>query len=129
MPTPIETPEKPAPGGRGENPSAAAAALRDEWLRLGERLSPVIGVRGMQALYARTLHLGGDAFPWLRELPAGALATMDVDLLVAAVAARDADEATNVSKALLARFRELLASLVGAALTDQLIGPDKEPLT
>lgn len=129
MPTPTGSSAIPSPGGHASAASLAAAALREEWIRLSGSLAPVIGPRGVCALYARTLHVAGEHFPWLRELPAGAVATMDLDLLVAAVESREADEATNVSKALLARFRELLASLVGAALTDQLIGPAQEPLT
>ena len=126
---PTGTPESSAPRGDEAPASRAARAFRAEWMRLDASLTPVIGGKGMRALFSRTLHLAAADFPWLAELPPGAIATMDLDPLVAAMEGRDADEADTVSKALLARFREVLASLVGAALTDRLIGPAQEPLT
>jgi hypothetical protein len=92
--------------GAGPEAGAVAAAVLGVWHRIGECLVPMIGARGVEALFGRALQLTASAFPWL------------------AAAGEDKTSLAGVaSVALLATFTELLATLIGASLTDRLLDP------
>lgn len=115
--------------GDAPSSSAAAEAMLGTWHQMAVRLVPVIGVRGVDAILGRALHLTRAAFPWL------AIAGGDDDgaAQLASFAARletsDAAAAAEVSHALLLNFIELLAGLIGESLTERLLGPVWAPLS
>jgi hypothetical protein len=92
------------------------------WQAIDRALNPVIGPKGVAALYNRSLTLTIDRHAWLGGISRDALAAMDLAALQAALAQQPAAEAVAASAALFRAFRDLLASLVGAALTDRLLG-------
>ena len=51
----------------GETPdsSAIAEAALATWSRVADRLELVIGLRGVDALFNRALHVTGKTYPWL----------------------------------------------------------------
>lgn len=93
------------------------------------KLAPVIGERGVNVLFKRSLHLTSRAFPWL--IIAGDYGD-DADPLTSlseCLAERDANEATDASSTLLVSFTELLESLIGESLAETLLGPPSGSLS
>ncbi|MDO9286713.1 MAG: hypothetical protein Q7U26_17620 [Aquabacterium sp.] len=82
-------------------------------IEIDAALTPIIGPRGVMALWQRSLHLTAAAHPWL--------AALDLLLLAKAVGQRDAGDAAAAVNALLRAFHELLASLIGESLTERLL--------
>lgn len=94
------------------------------WLDIDQALNPIIGRRGVAALYSRGLQLAAATFPCLKALaPAAAAATLDPAPLRIALAQQDAGLAAAASLATLQAFHGVLCSLVGAALTERLLHP------
>jgi hypothetical protein len=96
---------------------ALAAALRG----IEEALRPVIGGRGVAALYKRALHLARQPDPWLPTAAEGLPSTMELGDLAATLAARPPAEACAASIRLLHAFLALLTGLIGESLTERLL--------
>jgi hypothetical protein len=92
------------------------------WRAITAVLAPVIGQRGVAALYRRSLHLAAANHPWLAAGDGGSSATMDLDALEAALSARESAQAAAGGAALLLSFHALVGSLIGPALSGQLLG-------
>lgn len=108
----------PVPDAR----TVADATLRT-WDQVAARLIPVIGARGVDALFGRALHLTCQAFPWLeiggqRANPVDAMARIRTRL-----EQRKSDAAEEASRALLVTFTQLLSNLIGTSLTARLLDP------
>ncbi len=86
-------------------------------------LGPIISRRGVAALYQRSLFLIRPGFPWLVAVYEGALVPGDFSTLQTALAEQSAEDAMLGTIALLNTFHDLLSSLIGASLTDRLLGP------
>lgn len=91
------------------------------WQRIDAALRPVIGARGVAALFKRSLHLVTPHHAWWATAQPGLQASLDMDTLRSALAAQDDAEAAAGQARLLATFTHLLASLVGASLTQRLL--------
>jgi len=99
----------------------AELALRD-WQGLADRLSPIIGERGFGALYARSLHLTQDAYPWLSLPPPQSPASEPFfATLRRSLELQDPTVAADAHRALLHTFTNLLNSLIGKVLTARLV--------
>ena len=115
----------------GDSPDAGviAEATLNTWCQMFARLSPVIGTRGTDVLFDRTLHLTITAYPWL----AMAGDQRDSDSLLASLktclAGREPDAATEASYTILTTFVELLTTLIGESLTERLLSPVWAPPT
>jgi hypothetical protein len=98
----------------------AAAAVR-LWSGVDEGLAPILGQRGVTALYQRSLSIARTRFSWLPhgagELRGGELRTLQTALL-----AQPPALAAAASGALLKIFSDLLTNLIGEALTERLLG-------
>lgn len=88
---------------------------------IGAALAPIIGARGVAALYKRSLFLAGQQHPALLGLQENVQAEMDLSPLKAALTPLSDAEATLVGGALLIAFYELISSLVGPSLTERLL--------
>ena len=86
-------------------------------------LMPIIGARGVAALYKRSVHLVGQTHPWLPHAGEGIPTAMDLAALTTQLAQRTADEAAAVGALLLQTLHRLLGSLVGPSLTERLLRP------
>lgn len=91
------------------------------WLEINQALHPIIGHRGVAALYNRSLKVAAREFPWLGEGHQGVLAAVDASALKASLLRQPPEVAVGGGIVLFITFHELLASLVGASLTDQLL--------
>ncbi|HEY4957625.1 MAG TPA: hypothetical protein VII31_07410 [Caldimonas sp.] len=91
-------------------------------------LSPIIGRGGVVALFRRSLHLVGPAYPWLGSSD-NSRSEIDAQALGALLAERGAADAAVAGGALLQTFSDLLVSLVGASLGYRLLQPAWETLS
>lgn len=105
----------------GADAEQVADAIVAIWLEIEQALHPIIGHRGVAALYNRSLHLTAVAYPWLAIDQPAVPAAVDPSRLRAALVQQTAAEAAVGGSALFQTFHELLASLVGASLTDRLL--------
>ncbi|WP_133702098.1 hypothetical protein [Roseateles toxinivorans] len=102
-------------------PQVAAVVLA-LWQQIDAALSPIVGQRGVAALYKRSLYLTRAAHPCLSAAYEGALQPGDFNALHRALAAIASTEATAAATALLSAFHDLLSQLIGASLTERMIG-------
>ncbi len=86
-------------------------------------LHPIIGHSGVGMLYKRSLHLAGSAHPCLTGMPEGDQTAMDLGTLRSVLMAQTSSNGAAAGGALLQTFYELLASLIGPSLTEQLLRP------
>lgn len=96
----------------------AAVAL---WLQINQALHPILGHRGVAALFNRSVKNTAARFPWIGQDPQDALAVVDPSVLKAALLLQTAAEATAGVDSLFQSLRALLTSLVGSSLTDRLL--------
>lgn len=107
----------------GATPDQIAEVLSTTWQGIEAALAPVIGARGVAALYQRSVHLASAQHRPLSELQAaGGLDDMNLGALRAVLARQDAPQAAATGGALLESFHGLVVSLIGAALSGQLLG-------
>lgn len=92
------------------------------WQQIRAALGPVIGERGVAALYHRSLHLGSASHPGLAALRAGAASEINLESLQSLLAQQDSSQAAASGGALLMSFHALVGSLIGPALSGQLLG-------
>ena len=113
----------------GDKPdsSAIAEAALDTWRCVSDRLEPVIGRRGVNALFNRALHVTCKTYPSL------AFEGMDGNEAVQLAGLRlhlsdcEPAAAEEASYVLLLTFSVLLANLIGESLTKRLLGPVWSP--
>ena len=103
--------------GAGKIADAAIAA----WATVDGALSPIIGRRGVDALYKRSIHLALEDYPWLATAYEGAMRPGDFDSLRAALSQQTAQNAAAAHDAVLKTFRDLLDNLIGGSLTQRLL--------
>ncbi len=106
--------------GEGADATRTADAIIDLWRQIEAALAPIIGQRGVVALYQRSLYLTIAAHPWL-ELQADPQATMDLAALKSAMVQQDSADAVAGGVAMLQTFQTLLTSLIGSSLTGRLL--------
>ncbi|MFC5500201.1 hypothetical protein ACFPOE_21845 [Caenimonas terrae] len=105
----------------GDNTTRIADAVVSTWQAIDSALAPVIGGRGVSALYCRSLYLVRERHPWLAAVNGGIGSDMDLGLLAAALAQQDSCTAASAAGDHLQAVYELLRSLIGPALTGQLL--------
>lgn len=111
-----------APTRNGSGEGGTAASVVSLCAEIGAALTPIIGPRGVVALYKRSLFLTSREHPALLDLQEN-LPTTEMDLapLVAALTPLSDADAHLVGGALLMSFHELISSLVGPSLTERLL--------
>jgi hypothetical protein len=106
---------------KGADAGQIADTVVATWQVIDAALSPIIGHGGVAALYKRNLYLTGQAYPWLAVKHEDVQPAMDLGALKSALAQQGSAQAAAAGGVLLQTFRELLAGLVGPALTEQLL--------
>jgi hypothetical protein len=114
---------KPSAGDAGPDPGCPdiAATATATWQAIDSALRPILGGRGVQALYWRSLHLAAADHPWLIRRIETVEEAMDLEALAAAIAGQDAEHGQAGSRAVQLEFLKLLTSLVGASLSARLL--------
>ncbi len=114
-------------GRAGKSPDASdvAEATLHIWRQMATWLAPVIGVRGVEVLFSRTLHLTSRTFPQLiiAEDQHRDIISLLASLKVRLIEGNKTNDAIEASSCLLVTFTELLATLIGKSLTEQLLRP------
>jgi hypothetical protein len=98
-----------------------AAAIAAVWREIDAALRPIIGQRGVAALYQRSLKLGSTAHPWLAAAQRDLLDAIDPAALQAVLLKRTPAEAATAGCAMFQAFHDLLSSLIGVPLTERLL--------
>ena len=106
---------------RREDAAPASAWRSDLWRAAEQDLAPVIGQRGVAAVLGRTLCTARRTHAWLPDLPGEAAFEDCMQALAQAFSGQWAGEAATASRALEETFHGQLSSLVGAALTTELL--------
>jgi hypothetical protein len=106
----------------GADSAQIADAVVSVWQDVDAGLRPILGQRGVASLYRRSLHLSTTSHPWLAKMHGATQTAMDLQPLRAVLAQQDSGAASSAGGDLLQTFYELLASLVGTSLTEQLLG-------
>lgn len=113
--------------GKSPDSAAIAEAVLTAWHEMAAQLKPLIGERGVNVLFRRSLYLTRTSFSGL-EIPEGGgdnaalLANLKADL-----GGRETADAFEAGLSLLATFTELLATLIGESLTGRLLSAALDP--
>jgi hypothetical protein len=91
------------------------------WGQLAPELISIIGEDGFQLLYARSVRLTCAQYPWLEQAAASPLSHERFTPLLTCLRSTDLVQARLASVALFNIFLNLLASLIGEALTTHLL--------
>lgn len=105
----------------GAEAAHIADAIVSLWQQINVALSPIMGQGSVAVLYVRSLHIIRAAHPWLEATHEEIHKPMDLVSLRGVLAQRTSTEAATAGGALVQTFYELLASLIGPALTEQLL--------
>ena len=100
-----------------------AESIVSTWREIDVALRPILGQRGVVLLYKRSLNLVGPAHTWLASLHDPSHETMDLAALDAAFSQQGSAQAATAGGVLLQTFHQLLSSLIGPSLTEQLLRP------
>jgi len=91
------------------------------WRAIESALAPIIGRRGVAALYKRSLHLTRSTHPCLAMVFDEPFEPGEFDMLNTVLTQQSSAEATAANCALLQTFHDLLINLIGGALTERLL--------
>ena len=113
----------------GANSAQVVRAACEVWQRMEASLSPIIGHRGVAALYRRSVHLLRRDHPSL-AMPDPEATLVDVLAeLQHASAGQTSHGAVEMNAAMLEMFRDVLTKLIGASLAGRLLRPAWDHLT
>ena len=93
------------------------------WRDIDTSLAPVIGHRGVAALFGRSFHLVRADYPWLTAPHESTTDRIDFASLQSALSQLTSANVVTISGALLDKFAQLLTNLIGVSLTERLLRP------
>jgi hypothetical protein len=105
----------------GADAGKIADTAVEAWTAIDSALSPIVGTRGVAALYSRSVHLAVPDHPWLAAANEGALQPGDFASLRAALSLQPEANAAAAHDAILQTFQDLLNNLIGQSLTQRLL--------
>jgi hypothetical protein len=95
----------------------------ETWKSVAAALGPIIGQSAVTVLYRRCLVSVGVKRAWLPPVTADDSPANDWSVLHASLSRQTANEAAEACTSLFVTFRDLLGSLLGPSLAEQLLGP------
>jgi hypothetical protein len=96
------------------------------WYDISTALKSIIGQQGVAALYDRSVALTARTYPWLVPSRSHEDHSVDLDALQSVIARQSNDDAAAGSSELLQTFYDVLVSLIGPALCEQLLASVRE---
>jgi len=102
-------------------PGALVDVSVELWVQLEAELSALIGDGGFQALFARSVHAVGAAYPWLTAETRLWSGTGDFSGLRRCLEQREQEEAKLACIALFTTFIDILIVLIGELLTTSIL--------
>lgn len=109
--------------GAGWDTVSIASKVVSVWRDIDAALAPVIGHRGVAALFSRSFHLTRADYPWLTASHESMAEPMDFAALQSTLSQQTTGSVVSLNGALLQKFVELLANLIGVSLTERLLRP------
>ena len=107
--------------GRAPDADAIVQSTLLTWQQIAAQLEPVIGARGVDALFSRSLHLVGKTHRWLETSGVRGNGAVSLASIRSCFEGLEPPLAIDAACALLATFTELLANLIGESLTTRLL--------
>ena len=107
--------------GVPQDADAIAQSTLDTWQQIAAQLEPVIGLRGVDALFNRSLQRACNTFHWLEMIGVRGNGAASLAHLGTCFKGREPAVATDAACALIGTFTELLANLLGESLTARLV--------
>jgi hypothetical protein len=107
----------------GEDAGSVATLVVSIWRDIDAVLAPIIGNRGVAALFNRTLHLIRHEHAWLTAAHVSMADCVDFETLHSTLSQRTSADIVIANGALLQNFLELLGSLIGTSLSERLLRP------
>ncbi len=107
--------------GQAADATQIAAAVIAIWDEIDDSLTPILGQRGMAALYRRSLHVAAADHPWLEAPDEADPPAVGPAALKSALARQSSTVAAAGASAFLQTFRDLLSGLIGPSLTQRLL--------
>ena len=107
--------------GSGASSEQVVASIVATYQDIDGALTPIIGPRGVAALYHRSLHLAGQSQPSLAAISSSMPTAMDLGALKSQLMRQTPADAAAAGGLLLHTFHELLGALIGAALAERLL--------
>ena len=104
----------------GATSADLAQTTTEIWRGIDVALSPIIGRRGVGALFRRSVHVAMQRHDWLAQLYTDTLEFPDLASLASTLEQQPADKAASGGGALIDTFHMLLIGLIGASLTERL---------
>lgn len=104
----------------GATSADLAHATTEIWRGIDAALSPIIGRRGVDALFRRSVHVAMQRHEWLAQVYTDTLELPGLANLANALERQPADQAASGGGALIDTFHTLLIGLIGASLTERL---------
>jgi hypothetical protein len=105
----------------GTSASEVAQFVVTSCFEIDKALSPIIGQRGLAALFKRSLHLASAHQPWLSACQESFDLKTDLAELMATLSLQPPDVAAHGGGLFLEQFHQLLTALVGTSLTERLL--------
>ena len=105
----------------GWDTGSIASLIVSVWRDIDTALAPIIGHRGVGALFGRTLHVIRQDYPWLTAPHESIADPIDFAALHSILSQRTSANIVAANGALLQKFLEQLASLIGESLTERLL--------
>lgn len=103
------------------HPTQIADAVVETWQEIDIALTPIIGERGLAALYRRSIHVGAATHEWLTASTDGPLMAADFAELRPVFQRQTRADAIAGAATLFDSFHDLLVSMVGLSLTERLL--------
>lgn len=107
--------------GAGASAEQVASSIVATYQDIDGALTPIIGPRGVAALYHRSVHLARQTQPLLASVPTGVPSAMDLSPLKLLLIRQTPAAAAALGGLLLHIFLELLSALIGTSLTQRLL--------
>lgn len=102
-------------------PTKVAKDFGDEWRHIKRSLAPIIGQRGIAAVFNRALYLASLLYPFLAVALEDNLLASNFESLEAALSQEETDLAAEANQYFYQCFQELVSSLVGESLSLRLL--------
>ena len=109
--------------GDGWDPVSITSKAISLWRDIDASLAPIIGHRGVAALFGRSLHLTRSDHPWLAASHESAAQQIDFAALQSTLSQQTSANVITFNGALLQKFVDLLTNLIGGSLTERLLRP------
>ena len=103
------------------HPEKAADAAIVLWEQMATEIIAIIGVGGFNSLYARSLFLTQSSFPWLTGCDLSSPADQRFTALKNCLEEQAPGDALEANNRLLRTFTDILAALIGEALTSSIL--------